>query len=83
MHLLRDSLKKKKLSRNLLSSFVSVDLYIWTTSQLLYRSIPIRIYGSPGKCSHVVYWNFLEKSINVSYPGSVKAVRLIFSVDGN
>ena len=69
-----------KLFRNLMTSLALVDLHIRTTGRSLYRSIPIRLYGSPPK-------RFLcdlpEKLVHVSCPSLVKTDRLIFFVIGN
>ena len=69
-----------KLSRNFITSFVSVDLHTQTTGCFLNRSIPIKNYGSP-----VTYLlcNLPVKSICTSWPGSVDVGSLIFSVDSN
>ena len=69
-----------KLSRNFMTSFVSVDLYIRTTGHLLYRSVPIRMYSSPVR---YLLCNLRNKSICISWPDLDNVGSLIFSVDGN
>ena len=68
-----------RLSTKIMTSFHSVDLNIQTAGHLLYRLIPIRMYGS-----QVTYLlcNLLENLICISWPGSVNVGSLIFYVDG-
>ena len=69
-----------KLSRFLMSSTALVYLHIRITGQLLYRSIPISMYGSPVTC---LLCNLAKKSLCISGPDSVNTGRLIFSVIDN
>ena len=69
-----------KPSRNLMTSLALVDLHVRTTSHLLYRKIPIRLYGPPVTC---LLCNLPERSIFLSRRSSVNTGGLIFSVTSN
>ena len=64
-----------KLSKNFMTSFVSVDLHIRTTGHSLYRSIRVRMYGSPVR---YLSSNSPEKSICIFCSGSANPGNLIF-----
>ena len=68
----------RRRSRNIITSFVSIDLNTRTTAHLLYRSFQKRLYGSPVTC---VVYTLPEMSLCISLSCSLPVVWFVWSTE--